>query len=1777
MNRLFSFFQSSLQRRLILYLLPLIIIPVAVVFFVFNAQLTTTALENIQVAEEERLSREKVEIDLFLSTVEQDINFLASKSEINRLVGALLVDDAETVASARSIVTDLLFSLAENRQIYKQMRVLDVTGNEVIRINNDGTSTTILPQSGLQNKADRHYFVETIKLPENGLYVSPLDLTREGTPPTIFAREDGALVPVIRYAKPLYVTNINGAKQLAGIVIINVAADNVFEFLKTNATGTRQYLVNSDGYFLYNEANREFEFGFEDGIEAFGKVAGATVADAFPPQVVSGFRNARLGVIDETDVNTDSGRRLIHYTPVRVATTGYSWVLVSSVDIDLLLEPTRNAAAAATAVFVAFIGFAVVGITLIARQITQPVIAISQQAEKLAQGDFDVQLGGDGLSRQDEVGVLGRSFRAMSSQLKDLLLSLEQRVQSRTEDLATSAEIASAANQVRELDDLISLTVNLVRDRFDFYYVQVYLIDDEKKFAVLRDGTGYVGRRLLSRNHRLPLDGRSLVAQTIRTGNQTLVPDTQQDANFLPNELLPDTRSELVVPLVANRQIIGVLDIQHNQPNAFSEDSIQLFQTLSNQLAVTFDNVDLFESSQRRAREMETVAEVSIQAAQNLDTDILLRNAMRLTRDNFNLYHAQVYLVNERENVLELASGSGEAGLIMKERGHKIPLSHEHSLVALSARTNEPVIVNDVTANPDFLPNELLPLTRSEMVVPLRVGNQVIGVLDVQSEKANRFDEEDAKTKQTLANQIAVAVQNARTFEAVERTRQIVADNAARLSAVTGNFPNGAIVMYDKDYRYLLVDGLGLEEAGLNKEAMEGKTLWDVFPKDVADNVRTAYQSALDGKETNAEIPFGELVYQTISLPVRDQNGEIIAGMTITQNITERKRLEREQEVILLLSGRLNLAKSSEDVLYVVADYLQELQATTANIFYIETDDVGIPIWANVVGGWTRDAKQFNPLPTNERYYLPDLSLTNLWTRDPSQPVFIAEISADERVDENSRAIYQQFGTVATVIIPLAVEDRWIGLVTIDWNAPHPFDDQMKRIFTTFQLQAISVVDALQNIEIATKRSKELQTVANVSAASSTNLDMATLLVDVANLTKERFGLYHAHIYLLDTAEKNLVLAGGAGEAGAEMLRRKFRIPLSREHSLVARAARTRQGVVSNDVRQEPDFLPNELLPDTRAEMAVPMIIGDELIGVLDVQSAQTNRFNAEDVRVKTTLATQIAVAVKNARLFKEVNDIRYAIDQHAIVAITDQRGIINYVNDRFIEISKYSREELIGQDHRIINSGHHPEEFIKGLWTTLANGGTWQGKFKNKAKDGSIYWVDTTIVPFLNDEGKPYQYIAIRADITEQVANEEQIIRRAKELETVAKVSATTTTILNLDELLGSVVALTRDSFDLYHAQVYLLDEESKQLVLAQGAGTAGERMKANRHAISVDNPTSIVARVARHRKGFISNNVAADASFLPNPLLPLTQSEMAVPMLVGDELIGVLDVQSEKLDRFTDEDLLIKTTLADQIAVAVRNAQAFDRERRTIERLREVDRLKQEFLANMSHELRTPLNSIIGYSEVLIDGVDGDLTDEAVEDVQAIHHSGKHLLSIINEILDLAKIEAGQMQLNQKPVDIVPILQEVVNTNQILVKDKPVELVLAGDIPSITVNADKMRLQQVIINLLGNAVKFTEQGVITVRYRRDGDNLVIAIEDTGIGMKPDDLAVIFERFRQADGSSTRRAGGTGLGLTITRQLVTMHGGDIFVESEFGVGSKFWFTLPIYVDETKQEPVAGD
>jgi signal transduction histidine kinase len=286
---------------------------------------------------------------------------------------------------------------------------------------------------------------------------------------------------------------------------------------------------------------------------------------------------------------------------------------------------------------------------------------------------------------------------------------------------------------------------------------------------------------------------------------------------------------------------------------------------------------------------------------------------------------------------------------------------------------------------------------------------------------------------------------------------------------------------------------------------------------------------------------------------------------------------------------------------------------------------------------------------------------------------------------------------------------------------------------------------------------------------------------------------------------------------------------------------------------------------------------------------------------------------------------------------------------------------------------------------------------------------------------------------------------------------------------------------------------------------------------------------------------------------------------MVREGQLIGCLVVSRSHPGDFPAETIELLRTFATQSALAIQNARLFHEIADKSAQLESASRHKSEFLANMSHELRTPLNAVIGFSEVLLQRMFGALNDKQDEYLKDIYASGQHLLSLINDILDLSKVEAGRMELAPVPFHLPTALENAVT----LVKERAgrhgIALQVDVDPRLDEVVGDERKVKQVVLNLLSNAVKFTpEGGRISLKARRMDGMVEIAVSDTGIGIAPEDQAAIFEEFRQVGSDETRKQEGTGLGLTLAKKFVELHGGRIWVESELGLGSTFTFTLPV-------------
>ena len=293
-------------------------------------------------------------------------------------------------------------------------------------------------------------------------------------------------------------------------------------------------------------------------------------------------------------------------------------------------------------------------------------------------------------------------------------------------------------------------------------------------------------------------------------------------------------------------------------------------------------------------------------------------------------------------------------------------------------------------------------------------------------------------------------------------------------------------------------------------------------------------------------------------------------------------------------------------------------------------------------------------------------------------------------------------------------------------------------------------------------------------------------------------------------------------------------------------------------------------------------------------------------------------------------------------------------------------------------------------------------------------------------------------------------------------------------------------------------------------------------------------------------------------------TRTILVTPLLREGTPLGIISIRRSEVRPFSDKQIALLKTFADQAVIAIENVRLFQEIQDKNEQLEAANRHKSQFLANVSHELRTPLNSIIGFTRIVQRRIGAQIPDLQKENLQKVLISSEHLLNLINELLDLAKIESGRMEVYAETFNLNDVVRMATSTVEPMLKDGRVRLVteIAPDIPPLKTDRDK--LKQAVLNLLSNAAKFTEKGEIKVAAWQDNGNVKLTVSDTGIGMKKEALDYIFEEFRQADMSSTRKYGGTGLGLAIVRRFINLMGGDISVESEVGKGSKFTITLPI-------------
>ena len=418
--------------------------------------------------------------------------------------------------------------------------------------------------------------------------------------------------------------------------------------------------------------------------------------------------------------------------------------------------------------------------------------------------------------------------------------------------------------------------------------------------------------------------------------------------------------------------------------------------------------------------------------------------------------------------------------------------------------------------------------------------------------------------------------------------------------------------------------------------------------------------------------------------------------------------------------------------------------------------------------------------------------------------------------------------------------------------------------------------------------------------------------------------------------------------------------------------------------------------------------------------------------------------------------------------------------------------------------------------------------------------------------------------------ARTQELARSVQELTALGEVSRAVSATLDVDTVLQTVVSRASQLAAADGGSIFEYDEATQEFQLRATTRMSPE-LAAVLQAMPPRMGEGVIGSAAARREPMQVADIAREGAYqsrFRDVLLRVGyRALLAIPLVREDQVIGALSVNRKAPGEFPPEVIELLRTFATQSALAIQNARLF-REIETKSRELEVaSRHKSQFLANMSHELRTPLNAILGYTELLVDGIYGDLSPKAGDVMTRIDRSGKHLLGLINDVLDLSKIEAGQLELALADYSLTEVVHAVVTQVEALAAEKGLilQVAVAPDLPAG--RGDERRLAQVLLNLVGNAIKFTEVGSVRIAAYREGDAFVVSVADTGPGIAEADRQRIFEEFQQADSSTTRKKGGTGLGLSIAKRIVELHGGQLWVDSAVGRGSTFSFRVPVRVD----------
>jgi GAF domain-containing protein/CheY-like chemotaxis protein/HAMP domain-containing protein len=1280
--------------------------------------------------------------------------------------------------------------------------------------------------------------------------------------------------------------------------------------------------------------------------------------------------------------------------------------------------------------------------------------------------------------------------------------------------------------------------------------------------------------------------------------------------------------SAIVIPLRTQRNWFGVLICESPWRDAFDEQYRRFAQAVTDQVAIAVENRVLFVEAQLEAQRALALAEVGQLATRvgaeferNI-SEVFARVAQSAAYDRWLL---MLIDTDRPSHLVKVSWRSPEVEDTSADFFFDMESSH-HSIVD-AVRQNRVILVNDPANHPSFIDSDINPQeVGKHIATPIVVGGEIVGSLTIGRalDKAD-MDAGDEQLVGVLAAQVAVAVENRRLFRAVESEREY-------LRSILDTMPTGIMVLDARTFKPLVVNAqvqnllgkpidldrpFNVEDYNLLRTGTNVHYPTDELPIFVvAETGSQAFSDDIaaihaDGNQTDLLLN---------AAPIYDGRGNVSAIVAAFQDISNLRGLENAlqnnlRETIALYEATRALSEASE---------LEEvLDATITQLTMLEPSDGYLVLMDESTG----DLTPIRGLIAPKHFNLPT-------TVFDTEMMLIADVRTDLGLDDETCEELKTLGTAALGVVPMRARDVLLGWIVVTFDQPRSFSPEDERFLTTLSDNAAVAIDnrnLFLRTEVAYQEAATLYETSRVLSNASTPDDIVQAVVHQMRppFITQVFMALPTNFNADGSVETMQVVAHWQQDESTSI--NLMGVTLNEEQFPAWRQVSSPEMVIINDVQEEPNLTEMERLGlmsiDAHSLAVLPLRAGNRRIGVIWLAGSLPYQQGERDLRIYRSFIEQASLSLEATRLLKqterrarqlatsaEVSQIASSIlDMNVLLPrivdlIRDAFGydhvqiFLMDEQDNFAELKASTGEagrQLLGINHKLAKGSASVIGTVTSTGKPAIALDTADARFIHKPNPYLPLTRSEMALPLIIQgrvvgaldvqSNQPNAFSEEDVGVLTTLANQisvaldnarlfEQSESRARDMSFLFNVtSAAANPDKTLADSLQEVADMVRNTFNalnvgVYLTETYTTDDGVSHSILRAEAVSGTEQPLSEIAEVYLGDSNNLLAIIATDMEPMIVTDAEAESRYLP--IIPSARSAVAVPMTSGNQVVGVIVMEDSEPNAYTAETVNLLRALTSTLAAIVQNAQLLQEVQRSNEQLRELDRLKSDFLANMSHELRTPLNSIIGFSRVILKGIDGPLTEMQEQDLSTIYNSGTHLLNLINDILDQAKINSGKMDIHPDFFDMKSVVEGVRSIGIGLVKDKPIDLRLevASGLPQTY--GDEFRTRQVLINLVSNASKFTQQGSVTIRVYPEpndkGQTMVrVDVQDTGIGIAEQDLPLLFEAFRQVDSSLTRTVGGTGLGLPIAKSLIEMMGGQMLVHSEVNKGSTFSILMP--------------